>query len=113
VGDEYDVQYLLQGCLRGLFDDVRPEDPSPSRAGASTRIDFVLKEEQIVVEAKMTRDGLGERQIADQLIRGGLSRISDATAPTFACASSSVVEAVRTLEMVWNQREGLLLGGFP
>jgi REase_DpnII-MboI len=28
----------------------------------------VLKEEQIVVEAKITRDGLGERQIADQLI---------------------------------------------
>jgi hypothetical protein len=68
VTDEYDVQYLLEGCLRDLFDDVRPEDPSPTRAGASTRIDFVLKEEQIVVEAKMTRDGLGERQIADQLI---------------------------------------------
>ena len=57
VADEYDVQYLLEGTLRSLFDDVRPEDPSPSRAGASTRIDFVLKREEIVVEAKMTREG--------------------------------------------------------
>lgn len=68
VSDEYDVQYLLEASLRSLFEDVRPEDPSPSRAGASTRIDFVLKREEIVVEAKMTREGLGERQVADELI---------------------------------------------
>lgn len=68
VDDEYDVQYLLEGILRDLFEDVRPEDPSPNRAGASTRIDFVLKREQIVVEAKMTREGLGERKVADELI---------------------------------------------
>ena len=68
VDDEYDVQYLLGGLLRNLFDDVRPEDPSPNRAGASTRIDFVLKREQIVVEAKMTRERLGEREVADELI---------------------------------------------
>jgi len=68
VGDEYDVQFLLEGSLRALFDDVRPEDPSPTRAGASTRVDFVLKEEQIVVEAKMTRQGLSERQLGEQLI---------------------------------------------
>lgn len=68
VADEYDVQDLLEAVLRNLFDDVRPEDPSPNRAGASTRIDFVLKREQIIVEAKMTRQGLGERQVADELI---------------------------------------------
>jgi hypothetical protein len=68
VDDEYDVQYLLGGLLRDLFEDVRPEDPSPNRAGASTRIDFVLKPEQIVVEAKMTRQRLGEREVADELI---------------------------------------------
>jgi hypothetical protein len=68
VADEYDIQYLLEGLLRDLFNDVRPEDPSPTRAAASTRIDFVLRDEQIVVEAKMTREGLGERQVADELI---------------------------------------------
>lgn len=68
VADEYDVQDLLEAVLRDLFDDVRPEDPSPSRAGASTRLDFVLKREQIIVEVKMTRQGLGERQVADELI---------------------------------------------
>jgi hypothetical protein len=69
VQDEYDVQDLVGGILRVLFEDVRPEDPSPSHAGASTRIDFVLKREEIVVETKMTRDGLGERKVADELIK--------------------------------------------
>lgn len=68
VADEYDIQDLLAAVLRDLFEDVRPEDPSPKRAGASTRIDFVLKREQIVVEAKMTRQGLSEREVADELI---------------------------------------------
>jgi hypothetical protein len=68
VTDEYDVQCLLKAVLRELFEDVRPEDPSPSGAGASTRLDFVLKREEIIVEAKMTRQGLGERQVADELI---------------------------------------------
>jgi REase_DpnII-MboI len=68
VTDEYDVQDLLGAILRDLFEDVRAEDPGPIRAGASTRVDFVLKSEQILVEAKMTRAGLGEKKVADQLI---------------------------------------------
>jgi hypothetical protein len=56
--DEYDVQDFLHGLLRIFFDDVHPEDFSPERAGARSRIDFVLKQERVVVEAKMTRAGL-------------------------------------------------------
>jgi hypothetical protein len=66
--DEYDVQDFLHGLLRLFFDDVRPEDYSPERAGARSRIDFVLKQERIVVEAKMTRPGLGRSQVGAELI---------------------------------------------
>jgi REase_DpnII-MboI len=68
VNDEYDVQDLIEGVLRAIFGDVRREDPSPTRAGGSTRVDFLLKEPQIVVEMKMTRKGLRDRDIGDQLI---------------------------------------------
>lgn len=68
VTDEYDVQDLLRGVLRTLFEDIRPEDPSPTRAGGSSRVDFLLKQERIVVEVKMTRAGLRERDVGDQLI---------------------------------------------
>jgi hypothetical protein len=66
--DEYDVQDFVHGLLRIFFDDVRPEDFSPERAGARSRVDFVLKQERIVVEAKMTRAGLGAAKVGEQLI---------------------------------------------
>jgi len=68
VNDEYDLQDLLEGVLRAVFGDVRPEDPSPSRAGGSSRVDFLLKEPQIIVEMKMTRPQLRDREIGDELI---------------------------------------------
>ena len=58
------VQDFLHGLLRVCLDDVRPEDFSPERAGARSRIDFVLKQERIVVEAKMTRAGLGAAEVS-------------------------------------------------
>ena len=68
VNDEYDVQDLFEGVLRAIFGDVRPEDPSPTRAGGSTRVDFLLKEPRIIVEMKMTRAGLRDRTLGDELI---------------------------------------------
>ncbi|GAA4603629.1 hypothetical protein GCM10023195_12130 [Actinoallomurus liliacearum] len=66
--DEYDVQDVLQGLLRIFFDDVRPEDYVPEQAGSRSRVDFLLKLEKIVVEAKMARVGLGYKEVAEQLI---------------------------------------------
>jgi hypothetical protein len=66
--DEYDVQDFLHGLLRIFVDDVRVEDFSPERAGARSRIDFILKQERIVVEAKMTRAGHGASQVGAELI---------------------------------------------
>lgn len=68
IKDEYDVQDLLHALLHVFFDDVRPEEWVPSYAGRSTRADFVLKKERIVVEAKMTRANLKQKQVVEQLI---------------------------------------------
>jgi hypothetical protein len=68
VRDEYDVQDLVGGVLSMLFGDVRREDPSPIHGGRASRIDFFLKQQQILVEVKMTRPGLRDRDIAKQLI---------------------------------------------
>jgi len=66
--DEYDVQDLLQAFLRLEFDDVRKEEPAPSYAGGSSRIDIVLKNEKISVEVKKTRKNLTDKEIGDQVI---------------------------------------------
>jgi hypothetical protein len=68
VEDEYDVQDLLHALLLVDFDDIRPEEWTPSYAGSSSRMDFLLKNEQIVIETKKTRNGLGAKEIGEQLI---------------------------------------------
>lgn len=66
--DEYDVQYLIGALLAGFFSDVRAEEYTPSYGGKSSRMDFLLNDESIVVETKMMRDTLNDKLIADQLI---------------------------------------------
>ncbi len=67
IRDEYDVQDLLHALLCVFFDDVRPEEYTPSRAGGSARLDFLLKNEKIVVEAKMASQKLTDKQIGEEL----------------------------------------------
>lgn len=66
--DEYDVQDLLHALLRLHFEDVRPEEWTPSYAGNSNRMDFLLSNEEIAIEVKMTRKGLEDKNIGEQLI---------------------------------------------
>lgn len=68
IEDEYDVQDLLHALLKLYFDDVRPEEWTPSYAGKSARMDFLLKNENVVIEIKKTRNGLTDKEIGDQLI---------------------------------------------
>jgi hypothetical protein len=68
VQDEYDVQDLLHALLRIFFDDVRDEEWTPSYAGGAARMDFLLPDEQTVLEVKKTRNGLGSKEIGEQLI---------------------------------------------
>lgn len=66
--DEYDVQYLLGGLLFAAFSDVRTEEYTPSYAGKSSRMDFLLNDESIVIEVKLTRQTMKDRELSDQLI---------------------------------------------
>lgn len=68
ISDEYDVQDLLHALLKLHFSDVRPEEWTPSYAGNSNRMDFLLKEAHIAIEVKMTRDNLKDKEIGEQLI---------------------------------------------
>jgi hypothetical protein len=48
--------------------DIRPEDYTPTHAGGSYRLDFLLKNERIVVEVKMTRSTLTAKKLGEELI---------------------------------------------
>jgi hypothetical protein len=68
IDDEYDLQYLVRALLALSFDDVRAEEWTPSYAGGSTKMDFLVKREKVVLELKRTRDGLDDREVGNQLI---------------------------------------------
>lgn len=68
VADEYDVQDLIRSLLRLHFTDVRREEWNPSYGAVQSRVDFLLKPERVVIETKMTRSGLGQRELVEQLI---------------------------------------------
>jgi len=68
INDEYDVQDLVHALLTLHFDDIRKEEYTPSFAGASSRQDFLLKKERIVIEVKKTRQSLGARKIGEELL---------------------------------------------
>jgi hypothetical protein len=67
INDEYDVQDVFHALLRLYFDDIRPEEWTPSYAGSCSRMDFLLKKEKTVIEVKNTRVGLGKKEIGEQL----------------------------------------------
>lgn len=68
VNDEYDAQDLMHALLRIDFADIRAEEYSPSHAGGNSRVDFLLNDESIVLELKMTREKLRDKDVGEQLI---------------------------------------------
>lgn len=68
INDEYDVQNLLHAILCLHFDDIRAEEWTPSYAGGSSRVDFLLKAEEIVIEVKKTRASMKAKDLGEQLI---------------------------------------------
>ncbi|MGF1779802.1 DUF2321 domain-containing protein [Vibrio nomapromontoriensis] len=68
IEDEYDTQDLLHSLLHIYFDDIRPEEWTPSYAGGCSRVDFLLKQEQIIIEVKKTRKSLKSKHVGEQLI---------------------------------------------
>lgn len=67
-GSEYDVQDLLHALLRPWINDIRPEEFTPSYAGSSTRMDFLLPAYRIVIETKIVRDRAHAKRVGDELI---------------------------------------------
>lgn len=66
--NEYDVQDLLHALLRPWVSDIRPEEFTPSYAGTSTRMDFLLPAHSLVIELKFVRDRAHAKRIGDELI---------------------------------------------
>lgn len=65
---EYDVQDLLHCMLRPWVSDIRPEEFTPSYAGSSTRMDFLLPSHGLVIELKFVRDRAHGKRVGDELI---------------------------------------------
>jgi hypothetical protein len=68
VDDEYDVQDLMHALLWIDFQDVRSEEYTPSYAGSSSRIDFILKREQLALEIKFAHKSKTAKAIGDELL---------------------------------------------
>jgi len=66
--DEYDVQDLLHSLLTPWVADIRGEEYTPSYAGTSTRMDFLLPKYSTVIETKIVRDKAHSKKIGDELI---------------------------------------------
>ena len=68
ISDEYDVQDLLKSLLLLFFSDIRSEEWTPSYAGSSSRIDFLLKDEGFVIEVKKTSLKRRDKIIGEELL---------------------------------------------
>ena len=100
--DEYDVQDAMHSILSLHFVDVRPEEWTPSYGGKSTRMDFLLKREKVVVEVKMTRKGLDQKGVIIQLTEDKeryrvhqdcLALVCFVYDPTGACENPAALES--------------------
>jgi hypothetical protein len=68
IDSEYDIQDLLHSQLRPWIADIRAEEFTPSYAGSSTRMDFLLPRYALVLETKRVRDKGHAAKIGDELI---------------------------------------------
>jgi hypothetical protein len=68
MGNEGDLQLLVHALLKLLYRDVRPEDSVSKRAGAASRVDFLIKDAGVIVETKMTRPSLTDKRVGEELL---------------------------------------------
>lgn len=67
IKNEYDVQKLLCSLLSIHFDIIIREDSVPNSMGATSRVDFFIKDISTVIEVKMTRKTLKNNELGKQL----------------------------------------------
>ena len=66
--DEYDVQDILYVMLKPIFTNLKDEDPIPKVGGRSSRIDLIIREENILIEVKMIKENeKDEKRVIDDL----------------------------------------------
>lgn len=65
--NEYDYQDFLYSMLIPWVKDIRPEEFTPSYAGTSKRVDFLLKDHSLFVEVKYARDKTHAKKIGDEI----------------------------------------------
>ncbi len=68
LDDEYDLQDIVEAVLRLTYADVRPEERTPSSAGSSSQLDFLVRGERCAVEVKVTKPGRAEKQIKPEIL---------------------------------------------
>jgi REase_DpnII-MboI len=116
IKDEYDVQDFLHSLLRVHFNDIRPEEWTPSYAGSASRMDFLLKSDQIAVEAKMTRPGRANKEIANELTVDAARYRSHQHCKTLVCLvydPSGVIKNPRGFEADLSQLSDSRLNVLP
>ena len=103
IEDEYDVQDLFGSLLRLDFDDIRKEEWTPSYAGKSARVDFLLKRENIVIEIKRLDHLWEQKKLAtnSSLILEDIKNIQDVERSFVLCTiQSSELEIRLNLKMI-------------
>ena len=55
IDDEYDVQDILYVILKAIFPTLKDEDPIPKVGAKSSKIDLILRQEEILIEVKMIK----------------------------------------------------------
>lgn len=68
IDNEKDLQVLLHALLKLHFNDIRPEERNPSYGWKSSKSDFLLKNEKILIETKKTRDKLKDKEVWEEII---------------------------------------------
>lgn len=68
INDEYDVQDILYVILKSVFPHLRDEDAIAKVGAKTTKIDLILREEQILIETKMIKQSdTNETHFIEQL----------------------------------------------
>jgi hypothetical protein len=68
INDEWDCQYLFRSVLAAYFSDIRIEEWNPSVAGSSSRCEFFLKEQRLMIELKYVRKPDDQKAIKSALL---------------------------------------------
>ncbi|HUT46915.1 MAG TPA: ParB/RepB/Spo0J family partition protein [Sedimentisphaerales bacterium] len=64
---ELELQNFIYSVLRALFESTEFEDPTEKICETSNRLDFVLKDHDIIIEVKYVRDKRHAKKISEEL----------------------------------------------